>query len=152
MTRNIILAIDPRANESKNTIDWISNNFLRPDDHIILALVVILDSDFIEEELVGGVTENLTALENKIIKDREEDIKKFKDELITNGFQNTTTHIFKTGATNACQVLIDYVNSSNPDALVMGSRNLTGWKRYIYGSFSDTVQSKIHCPVIIVHN
>ncbi|CAO3623725.1 unnamed protein product [Cunninghamella echinulata] len=151
MTRKIIFGIDPRAEEADKTIDWTLKNFLRPDDHIILALVVILDSDFADQELGGVATENLTALENRIITDRENKLKRIAESLQNQGFKNTMTHVLKSSASNACQVLIDYVDSSKPEALILGSRNLTGWKRYLYGSFSDTVQSKIHCPVIIVH-
>ncbi|KAI8890502.1 hypothetical protein K501DRAFT_281804, partial [Backusella circina FSU 941] len=39
------------------------------------------------------------------------------------------SHILKSDASHACQTLIDYVNQGNMDCLIMGSRNLTGWKR-----------------------
>ena len=85
------------------------------------------------------------------------------------GFQ-VKMHIFKTNATQACNVMVDYLDTQNMDCLVMGSRNLSGWKRYVIkkglfilekvltcgifrffmGSFSEYIQSHVHCPVLIV--
>lgn len=39
------------------------------------------------------------------------------------------SRVFKTSATHACNVLIDYLDTESMDCLVMGSRNLSGWKR-----------------------
>lgn len=39
------------------------------------------------------------------------------------------SRVFKTNPTLACNVLIDYLDTESMDCLVMGSRNLSGWKR-----------------------
>lgn len=51
-------------------------------------------------------------------------VKKIKDS----GLQ-VDTRLFKTDTTHVCNVLIDYLDTESMDCLVMGSRNLSGWKR-----------------------
>ncbi|CAO3594278.1 unnamed protein product [Absidia cylindrospora] len=149
-SRKIVIAIDPLSQEAHKTVEWTMNNFLRPDDHIELALVLVFDSEFSESEPGIGAIDNLLLIEEETIKSRIEDLTKVADHIKTKGFNNVTTHIFKTGPSKACRVLVDFVDSSNVDCLVMGSRNLAGWKTFFMGSFSDYVQSRIHCPVLIV--
>jgi hypothetical protein len=52
------------------------------------------------------------------------------NKLKSAGFQ-VKSHIFKTDSTHACNVLIDFLDTKSMDCLVMGSRNLSGWKRYL---------------------
>ncbi|RUS27678.1 hypothetical protein BC938DRAFT_482887 [Jimgerdemannia flammicorona] len=52
--------------------------------------------------------------------------------------------------TDSRNVIVDYTNSAKADLLILGSRDLTGWKRVFLGSFSDYVQAHVHCPVLIV--
>jgi nucleotide-binding universal stress UspA family protein len=47
------------------------------------------------------------------------------------GFQ-VNTKVFKTDSTHACDVLIKYLDTQAMDCLIMGSRNLSGWKRYAF--------------------
>ncbi|KAG1451050.1 hypothetical protein G6F46_011314 [Rhizopus delemar] len=88
----------------------------------------------IEKEMTA---EKVNAM-NEIVKDMER-----------SGYQ-VITHVFKTDSSHACTVLIDYLNSKSMDCLIMGSRNLSGWKRFFMGSFSDYVQCHVNCPVLII--
>lgn len=40
--------------------------------------------------------------------------------------------VFKTDSTHACDVLVKYLDTQTMDCLIMGSRNLSGWKRYAF--------------------
>lgn len=71
--------------------------------------------DQIEKQETQEKTALLNALTNKI----------------KNAGYTVKQHIFKTDSTHACHVLIDYLDTKNMDCLVMGSRNLSGWKRSV---------------------
>lgn len=44
------------------------------------------------------------------------------------GYQ-VKSHVIKTDASHACQVMIDFLEANTMDCVVMGSRNLSGWKK-----------------------
>lgn len=46
--------------------------------------------------------------------------------------------------------IVDFVNSSKADLLVLGSRDLSTLKRTFIGSTSDYCVHHCHCPVMIV--
>lgn len=71
------------------------------------------------------------AFAEKTVKNRAEDLTKIAARIKASGFQNVTTHIFKTGPSKACNVLVEFVDTTQIDCLVMGSRNLAGWKRQV---------------------
>ncbi|KAI8343045.1 hypothetical protein BC941DRAFT_465214 [Chlamydoabsidia padenii] len=149
-SRKIAIAIDPSSEEASKTVDWTMENFLRPNDHIELVLVIVLDSEFSDYEVELGAIDNLLLLEQEMVKNRADELAKIATMIKAKGFHNVTTHTFKTGPSKACNVLVEFVNSTRIDCLVMGSRNLGGWKKFFMGSFSDYVQSRIHSPVLIV--
>ncbi|CAI2199647.1 15047_t:CDS:2, partial [Funneliformis geosporum] len=47
-------------------------------------------------------------------------------------------------------IVVDFTEKEKADVLIMGSRDLSAWKRFFLGSFSDFCQQNAHCPVIIV--
>lgn len=47
------------------------------------------------------------------------------------GFQ-VKPKVFKTDSTHACDVLVDYLHTQPMNCIIMGSRNLSGWKRYVF--------------------
>ncbi|KAG2189999.1 hypothetical protein INT46_002399 [Mucor plumbeus] len=147
-TRQIALAIDPLTEEANKTIEWAIENFLRPTDEIHAIMVMVLDCEFGEQESIElPPTDSLETIEKEAKKMRAMD--KVVDKIKAAGFQ-VKPHVFKTDTTHACNVLIEYLDTKTMDCLVMGSRNLSGWKRFFMGSFSDYVQSHVHCPVLIV--
>ena len=48
------------------------------------------------------------------------------------------------------EVIIDVANQEQADLIVVGSRGLTGIKRYLLGSVSSKVSEHAHCNVMIV--
>ncbi|KAI7901792.1 uncharacterized protein BX663DRAFT_487086 [Cokeromyces recurvatus] len=128
-SRQIAIAIDPLSEEANKTIEWAMDNILRTTDEIHAIMIMVLDCEF-------GEQEKMKAMEKMV------------DKIKQNGFQ-VKSHVFKTDSTHACNVLIDYLDTHAMDCLIMGSRNLSGWKKFFMGSFSDYVQSHVHCPVLI---
>lgn len=52
MTRKVVVAIDPSSDESLYTIEWIIENFLKPEkDDVHLISAISLNSDFDADEL-----------------------------------------------------------------------------------------------------
>lgn len=49
MARQIAFAIDPLSEETKKTIQWSKDNFLRPDDEIHAIMVLVMDAEFIDQ-------------------------------------------------------------------------------------------------------
>ncbi|KAK4516746.1 F-box domain-containing protein [Mucor velutinosus] len=149
-TRQIALAIDPVSEEASKTIEWAIENFLRPTDEIHAIMVMVLDCEFGEQESIElPPTDSLETIEKELTLEKMRAMDKAVDKIKAAGFQ-VKTHVFKTDTTHACNVLIDFLDTKTMDCLIMGSRNLSGWKRFFMGSFSDYVQSHVHCPVLIV--
>ncbi|CAO3629719.1 unnamed protein product [Mucor fragilis] len=149
-TRQIALAIDPVSEEANKTIEWAIENFLRPTDEIHAIMVMVLDCEFGEQESIElPPTDSLETIEKELTLEKMRAMDKVVDKIKAAGFQ-VKTHVFKTDTTHACNVLIDFLDTKTMDCLIMGSRNLSGWKRFFMGSFSDYVQSHVHCPVLIV--
>ncbi|KAI9478886.1 MAG: hypothetical protein EXX96DRAFT_572579 [Benjaminiella poitrasii] len=149
-TRQIAIAIDPLSEEAKKTIEWAMNNILRPTDEIHAIMVMVLDCEFGEQESIElPPTDSLETIEKELTLEKMKSMDKMVNTIKEGGFQ-VKSHVFKTDSTHACNVLIDYLDTKSMDCLIMGSRNLSGWKRFFMGSFSDYVQSHVHCPVLIV--
>ncbi|KAG0171251.1 hypothetical protein DFQ28_010438 [Apophysomyces sp. BC1034] len=127
--REIVLAVDPEAEEVAKTIQWASENFLRQDDHIHLVMVLVMDAELVDDQDLVTITgDSLTELEKEITTQRTRAMTNVADKLKSKGYY-VTEHVFKSKPENACHVLIDYIDTSKMDCLVMGSRNLSGWKR-----------------------
>ncbi|GAA5799950.1 hypothetical protein EDC94DRAFT_655990 [Helicostylum pulchrum] len=147
MPRQIAFAIDPTSEEANKTIQWAIENFLRPNDEIHAIMVIELDSEFESPELPP--TDSFDSIETELTKEKELAMESVTKKLSDAGFK-VKQHAFKTYGTQACDVLITYLDTETMDCLIMGSRNLSAWKRFFVGSFSDYVQSHVHCPVLIV--
>ncbi|KAG2228789.1 hypothetical protein BDF21DRAFT_454009 [Thamnidium elegans] len=147
MPRQIAFAIDPSSEEAIKTIQWSIENFLKPNDEIHTIMVIELDSEFESPELPP--TDSFESIEKELMQEKlvamESVVKKLSDA----GFK-VKQHVFKTYGTQAYDLLINYLDTETMDCLIMGSRNLSAWKRFFVGSFSDYVQSHVHCPVLIV--
>ncbi|CAO3639581.1 unnamed protein product [Mucor hiemalis] len=148
--RQIALAIDPLSEEANKTVDWAIENFFRPTDEIHAIMVMVLDSEFGELDSPGlPPTDSFDNIEKEFTLEKTTAMDAVVNKIKSAGY-TVKTHVFKTDSTHACNVLIDYLDTKNMNCLVMGSRNLSGWKRFFMGSFSDYVQSHVQCPVLIV--
>ncbi|KAI8053156.1 uncharacterized protein B0P05DRAFT_308397 [Gilbertella persicaria] len=141
--RQVAIAVDPLSEEANKTICWAKENFFRPTDEIHAVMVMVLDCEFGEQAIELPPTDSLETIEKEATMD------KIVQEIEKDGFK-VIKHVFKTDSTHACNVLVDYIETEKKDCLILGSRNLSGWKRFFMGSFSDYVQSHVNCPVLIV--
>ncbi|KAL1932164.1 hypothetical protein VTP01DRAFT_9220 [Rhizomucor pusillus] len=154
MRRKIAIAIDAESPEqASKVISWTAANLLKPLDDVHLIMVVVMDPEFfgheetIEASILGD--HELERLEQEASAKHAGAMRAWSGELVSQGYK-TTTHILKSGPAHPTKVITEYVDTAKFDCLVLGSRNLSGWRRTIFGSFSDYVQQHVHCPVLIV--
>ncbi|KAI8985790.1 hypothetical protein BDB01DRAFT_849647 [Pilobolus umbonatus] len=149
-TRKVAFAIDPLSEEAPKTVKWAMENFLRKGDVVYAVMVIVLDVELEDlDSLELPTSDSLEVYKKEIIEEKTKAMKKYVDIIQKAGYQ-VESKIFKTVVGNACDVLIQYVEEGSMDCLVLGSRNLSGWKRFFLGSFSDYVQAHVHCPVLII--
>ena len=46
--------------------------------------------------------------------------------------------------------IVDYVNASNADLVIIGSRGLNALQEMVLGSVSHKVMKRVHCPALII--
>ncbi|CAG8500114.1 7890_t:CDS:10, partial [Acaulospora morrowiae] len=150
--RKIVVALDPYSAEARYTVDWIIDNFLRPErDHVHLVTALSLNSDFDSTELginVNYVAEYVTSLEEDAEQKAREEMQRFVDKLKEANIDSKIIIIKSKDDTR--NIIVDYTEKERADVLVMGSRDLSMWKRLFLGSFSDFCHQNAHCPVLIV--
>ncbi|CAG8624088.1 1812_t:CDS:2, partial [Funneliformis mosseae] len=136
--RKVVIALDPFSDEASYTIDWIIDNFLKPerdDIHLFSALSLNLELD--PTEL--GVNINYGA---KYVADLEKEVEqKNTDAMIP--FVNKLKARYECNndlAEIKCKVeiiksnldprniVVDYTEKEKADVLIMGSRDLSAWK------------------------
>ncbi|ORY90341.1 hypothetical protein BCR43DRAFT_499139 [Syncephalastrum racemosum] len=149
MVRSIAIAVDPESSDSFRTLEWAKENFLRSTDHIHLISILVLDTEFMDGDAMESFVtpEQFADLEHQLTTGRMEAMRKLAEALED---YNTTIQVFQSSPNRAGNVLIQYVDTAHMECLIMGSRNLSGWRRFISGSFSEYVQTHVHCPVLIV--
>ena len=53
-------------------------------------------------------------------------------------------------APSAAEGIINYASSANVDLIVIGTKGMTGAKKFLMGSVTNKVASHAHCPVLAV--
>ncbi|OBZ84492.1 hypothetical protein A0J61_07454 [Choanephora cucurbitarum] len=148
--RKIAIAIDPLSEEAYKTIQWAKENFFRQTDEIHAIMIMVLDGEFDEQDDIEiPPTDSLEAIKQELTQEKMRAMDKIVEVIEKDGYK-VEKHVFKTNSRHARNVLVDYIEKEKKDCLIMGSRNLSGWKRLFLGSFSDYVQSHVNCPVLIV--
>ncbi|KAL0075570.1 hypothetical protein J3Q64DRAFT_1853231 [Phycomyces blakesleeanus] len=152
-SRQIVLSIDPLSEEADYTVQWVAENFLRKTDNIYIFMVLVVEDDNdVSDELEAVVFDDgtLSDIQKETAAQNSLAMANIVKRLNAKGFNNVSYRIYKAMASKACDTLVQYIDSQKTDCLVMGSRSLSGWKRFFMGSFSDYVQSQAKCPVLIV--
>ncbi|RIA84802.1 hypothetical protein C1645_783372 [Glomus cerebriforme] len=150
--RKIVVALDPSSEEASYTIDWIIDNFLiteRDDVHLISA--ICLNSDFDITELgmnINYAAEYAAELEKEVEQKTADAMQPFAEKFEAAKIK-CKVEIIKS-VTDSRNIVVDYTEKEKADVLIMGSRDLSAWKRLFLGSFSDFCQHNAHCPVLIV--
>ncbi|KAI8139753.1 hypothetical protein BJV82DRAFT_625986 [Fennellomyces sp. T-0311] len=151
MAREIILAIDPESEEAGKTVAWSAANFLRETDQVCLLTVMYLDAEFMDHDYSIAVDEkDIIEMEEKLKTKYTVGLETIKNDLTKLGIRNVNTLILNSGPAGPTARLIEHLDTIHTDCLIMGSRNLSGWKRLLMGSFSEYIQSHVHCPVLVV--
>ncbi|KAI8578201.1 hypothetical protein K450DRAFT_248638 [Umbelopsis ramanniana AG] len=152
--RHIIIAINPTSQEAEHTVDWAISNILDSNrDQVDLVCALDLDVDF-TDDVISDVPamydyQYLNDMEQQIESRSANAMKRFEGMLTENDI-NVKVKVYKAIGSEPRNILVEYTQASNADILIMGSRNLTTWKRFFWGSFSEYVQAHVNCPVIIV--
>ncbi|CAH1758736.1 11322_t:CDS:2 [Entrophospora sp. SA101] len=103
VSRKVAVALDPGSEETEYTIDWIIENFLKPDrDDVHLVSALYLNSDFDVTDL--GMNINYAP----------EYVKKWENEI------NCKVEIIKTQS-DSRNLIVDYTENEKVDVLVMGT-------------------------------
>ncbi|KAI7881436.1 adenine nucleotide alpha hydrolases-like protein [Lichtheimia hyalospora FSU 10163] len=153
MPRQVTIAINPTWDGTAKIIAWAANNFLRPTDHIRLVTILVLDPELADHDwyIDSAVDEgSMNDMESQLKAKFNDGLEQIKKVLNDAGFDDVEDLLLVSGPTSPCQMLIQDIETNPPVCLIMGSRDLSRWKRFIMGSFVDQVQSKIHCPILIV--
>ncbi|KAJ1993046.1 hypothetical protein H4R33_000794 [Dimargaris cristalligena] len=150
--RTIVIAINPKADETKHTLQWAIDNFLNPDrDSVQLVAALCLESDLDAISLginAGDLAGYLVGLEEE----NEGEITNLISQyaaLLSAAHINHESVILK-GHTDVRDIVVNYINDLKAHTLIVGSRDLGVWKRLWLGSFSDFCVHSVHCPVIVV--
>ncbi|KAI7850477.1 hypothetical protein BDC45DRAFT_539214 [Circinella umbellata] len=151
MTREIALAIDPESEEAGKTVSWAKENFLRKTDHVNLITVLCLDAEFVDHDYLLAVDEkDILDMEEKLKNNSKSKLEKFRNVLNADGIPNVSIVLLESKRSDTCKRLIEHLGTVHTDCLILGSRNLSSWKRLIIGSFSDYIQSHVRCSVLLV--
>ncbi len=51
---------------------------------------------------------------------------------------------------NVADAIVRIADEQNADLIVVGSRDIGGFERFLFGSTSDSVAHQSHCPVLII--
>ncbi|CDH51261.1 predicted protein [Lichtheimia corymbifera JMRC:FSU:9682] len=149
MPRQVTIAINPTWDGTAKIIAWSASNFLRPTDHIRLVTILVLDPELADHD--SAVDEgSMSDMESQLKAKFTDGLEQIKKVLNDAGFDDVEDFVLVSGPSSPCQMLIQDIENNPPACLIMGSRDLSRWKRFIMGSFVDQVQSKIHCPILIV--
>ncbi|GBC00002.1 hypothetical protein RclHR1_03700009 [Rhizophagus clarus] len=150
--RKVVVALDPSSEEASYTVDWIIGNFITPErDEVHLISALCLNSDFDVTELgmnINYAAEYAANLEKEVEQKTNDAMQPFAKKLEAANIK-CEIEIIKSEA-DSRNIVVDYTEKEKADVLIMGSRDLSTWKRLFLGSFSDFCQHNAHCPVLIV--
>ncbi|KAI7869555.1 hypothetical protein BDF14DRAFT_320336 [Spinellus fusiger] len=149
-SRHIVIVIELEGTKIQHTINWVMSHLLRTSDSIHLVTVIVDTDAELSDELVAFDKQEFAELEEETAAKYILAVNSATRQLASNGYYNVQGHIIKSNSSEITQDIVYYTETQKVDCLVMGSRRLSGWKRFFVGSFSDQVQSQVTCPVLIV--
>nr|CAG8464816.1 1836_t:CDS:10 [Entrophospora candida] len=122
-SRKVAVALDPGSEETEYTIDWIIENFLKPDrDDVHLVSALYLNSDFDVTELgmnINYAAEYVKKWENEIEGKTRKSMEPFVEKLKAANI-NCKVEIIKTQS-DSRNLIVDYTENEKVDVLVMGT-------------------------------
>ncbi len=135
---NIAVAVDGSESALRATQHALMLVQYLPETH--LEIIFVTDFSKVEDErLLSQSPKNLAAYQKKNI----QPVVKLAREA---GVEPKVTLL--KGQTGPA--IIKYVNASEVDHLILGSRGLTAFKGLVFGSVSEKVVKRMSCPVTLV--
>lgn len=85
----------------------------------------------------------------------EEELRKQADELLSEAEllgdkENVKVDKAIIVASSCAATIIEYAKKNNVDLIVVGTKGMTGLKRFLLGSVANNIISYAHCPVLAV--
>ncbi|CAG8636841.1 9825_t:CDS:2, partial [Ambispora gerdemannii] len=128
--RKVVVALDPSSEEANYTVDWIIENFLKPEkDDVYLVSALLLTSDLEATELgmnINYASEYLMNWEKEIEQKTRDSLQEYVNKLQLSNIA-VSFEIIKS-KNDTPNVIVDYTEQKKADVLIMGSRDLSTWK------------------------
>ncbi|KAJ1914945.1 hypothetical protein IWQ60_008617 [Tieghemiomyces parasiticus] len=156
MSRQIVIAISPEAPETRYTIQWAIDNFLRPNgDTVHLVSGVCLESDLDAISLginAGDLAGYLIDIEDKneasVAQAISEYAKLLSDANVSPRAPRPTPdsadrNILISLKSDVRDTVVKYIEDVKADTLIVGSRDLGVWKRLYTSGSASRVDERI---------
>jgi nucleotide-binding universal stress UspA family protein len=150
----VVLALDD-SETSQYALQWAMDHLLMPDVHSLSLLTVV--SPPLQVGYYFAASAPTAIPPTSLIDDAYRQAVEEATRVIS---EHQATIEGRFGKDMECQVIIgrgevrdeivDYVESSKADLLVLGSRGIGALKRAFLGSTSDYCVHHCHCPVLII--
>ncbi|KAJ3024748.1 UNVERIFIED_CONTAM: hypothetical protein HDU68_007825 [Siphonaria sp. JEL0065] len=145
--RTIAIALD-MSSYSEFAFNWAIENYLRPDDLVVLLNVLQHASNGV------GTTNGLDAfgtVDSQVVAETSAKqqshalLAKFSKILAANGYQYRALSVVG----HVKEAIVHKVKELNATTLILGSRGANALSRSLLGSVSDYCTHHCHCPVLI---
>jgi nucleotide-binding universal stress UspA family protein len=105
----------------------------------------------LDKSTIGGIGDVF----GRRVDEYEKEMSKRSEELLTEvqqviEKQGIKTSIEVIGHKSVAQGIIDYAKESGTDAIVIGTKGLTGIGKFIMGGVAGSVINNAHCPVFAI--
>ncbi|WP_280771349.1 universal stress protein [Salipaludibacillus daqingensis] len=140
MFKNLLLAIDGSDHSQRAGQKAIELAILEGKGKVEI-LYVVDGSKSKSDVLQYGDSDSASRKRKKMIAPYE--------DMMTKASVDFTTTILH-GSNGAAESIIDHANNGNYDALVIGSRGLSGVQTMVLGSVSHKVMKHVKAPVLMV--
>ncbi|KAI9001656.1 hypothetical protein BC832DRAFT_562267 [Gaertneriomyces semiglobifer] len=149
VARTLVVALD-QSPTSAHALTYALENVIRPGDTLVLVSVGVAQAPEWADVVEATVEHEIPDVQE--IERQASAVINQAEKLVFEKFPTGQIKIVRrplTG-TDAHTVIVDTCDKTQASMLIIGSRNLPGFKRLILGSVSDECAHKANCPVLIV--
>lgn len=152
MLKKVVIAVSENES-SKYAFQWALDNLIDPAKHSVTIFTVV------EPPLQSGYYYAASAsiylpsyIDEQYEKATQEATRCVRDyqSIAERRFDNKLQCEMIVGRGEVRDEVVDFVETSKADLLVIGSRGLGALKRTFVGSTSDYCVHHVHCPIVIV--
>ena len=134
------------SRDSKAAIRFLSGIGFPKDSECLLLHVVTKNEELKSFAHASDLTEQLSQLRKNTIEHIHRNLKKLADQF----FPTKLTHTVFIKEGNPGEEILSVLNKEDVDLAVLGTRGISGIKRFFLGSVSDWVVQEAPCPVLVV--